>query len=230
MKNKAFILIAAIIATYPFFGSPTTKNDTVKLENLSATVTKQATTLLHNNGIEVANLPRKTAAELKTKLNLITAQLTNHLRMQHKDEIALDLVCKDLEIALSDFIENALTVVSQKVLPQAVDQFITKLAQEKPVNLAKLPQKMKDEFEQRKDNVLSLLIKDMKEDNRDYVYVSNLESTCHKKFDLFLERAKYVLISLWGQGAMATLDSLKFVTNTQPFPQQTQQKKIGGSI
>lgn len=227
MKCTAFILTVIFMATYPAFVSPATKNDIVKLESLKETITNEAAKLLHNNGIEVANLPRKTNAELQRLINNLTSQLTNHIHMQHKNEIALDVVCTDLATTLANFIPSALTVVSKKVLPQAVDAFITKLVQEKPVKIEKLPPKLQTEFNQRKKETLALLISDMNADERDYVYVSDLEAVCHKKFDLFLERAKYILISQWGQGAMSALDSLKFVTNTQPFPLQNQ-KNIGG--
>ncbi len=110
------------------------------------------------------------------------------------------------------------TAISQAILPQTLDAFIAKLAEDKPVKLEKLPEKMKTELNKRKELVLTSLIKTMETDNRDFVEVSELETLTHKKFDLFLERAKYVVISQWSQNAIASLDSLKFVTNTRPFP------------
>jgi predicted Fe-Mo cluster-binding NifX family protein len=225
MKLSLFIFTITIITTCSLYSSPAVKRTLIKLDDLTTTITQEATNILQAHGIEVKNLPRKTTASLHVKLNFVTDQLTHHLYIQHKNEIALEVIHKDLEAALTDFIATALTVVSKKVLPQTVTAFITKLVEEKPVNITKLPEKMKQEFEQRKAFILTTLINNMNADDCDYVYVSDLERLCHVKLDLFLERAKYVLISQWGQGAMTALDSLKFVTNTQPFPVQPQQKE-----
>lgn len=224
MKFTYVILAAIIIGECPMVMYPQAKTATnrtiVKIDDIKSVVTQEATSILHERGIEVKNLPQKIALALQGKINYISNQLTNHLRLQKKNEISLTIIRKDLEAVLVDFTENALTVVSKKVLPQAVTAFIEKLVQEKPVNVTKLPENMKDEFNRRKASILQTLINNMKAGTRDYVYVSELESLCHKKLDLFLERAKYVLISQWGQGAMTALDSLKFVTNTQQFPIQ----------
>ncbi len=181
-------------------------------------VAQEASDILSQYGIDVKKLPRNVATELKGKIDLVTNQLTNHLRMQKKNAIELNVIHHDIEATLESITKIALTVISQKALPQALNEFIAKLAKEKPVAIEKLPEKLKVELDERKELVLTTLINTMKSGARDYVYVSELETLCHKKFDLFLERAKYILVSLWGQNAIASLNSLKFVTNTQPFP------------
>jgi hypothetical protein len=206
------IFIITTLNSYP--------NAPIKLEDLRKTVAQEAALILNKQDINVKNLPQKFSVELQKKIANVTTQLINHLNVQRKKDVSLDVIHKDLEAALNTFTQTALTVISKKNISQAIDTCVTQLAQEKNITFDKLPPKMKTECEKRKGCIVSTLIEKMKTDNRDYVYVCDLENLCHEKFDLFLERAKYVLISQWGQAAMSALDSLKYATNTQPFPLQ----------
>ena len=214
----AYVFFANIICIITTLNSYS--NAPIKLEDLRKTIAQEAALILNKQDITVKKLPQKFSCELQKKIANVTTQLINHLNVQRKKDVSLDVIRKDLEAALNSFIQTSLTVISKKNIPQTVDACITQLAQEKKINFEKLPPKMKTECEKRKGCIVSTLIEKMKTDSRDYVYVCDLENLCHEKFDLFLERAKYVLMSQWGQAAMSALDSLKYATNTQPFPQQ----------
>ncbi len=218
------VIITAILtsgwltATPPATKKSVDKRIIVQISDLKTAIAQEASSLLIANGLDPKSLPNKLAADVAKKIDAVTAQLTNNLRMQQKSTTSLAIIQKDLAAALDNLITKARGVVSKKMLTKTVDAFIATLVEEKPVNLEKLPEKMKTEFEQRRKIILSNLADIMRKANRDYVYVSELEQVCHQKLDVFLERAKYVLFSQWGQAPMAALDSLRFVTNTQAYP------------
>lgn len=217
-----FILTIPLLCGWTHLGTTTTKSapatNIVKITDLKNAITQEAYRILQAHGLDIKNLPHHLAKNIARKISDVTTQLSNNLTMQHKTEISLAIVQKDTGVAINPLINDAIAVVSRKILTQTVDNFITNLIEEKSITIAKLPTNMATELGQRREAILTKLTQTMANDGRDYVYVSELERECHTKLDLFLERAKYVLISIQSQNVIAALDSLRLVTGTQPFP------------
>lgn len=223
MKFLHTCLFLSLIITFPCKPKAPvqlrqTSCDMVALKDVPNKITSITSTLLTTEELDTTTLSPKQTIILQEKINTLIQNITERIIRQKKNGIPFSTLNDYVKFQLTPFIKDTLATIPATKLEQALETHAEKVLKANKIKLTKLPEKIQNEFKAKQEQVLSELQLLMNNNNRDYVTLQELESKFNEILGAFIEHASYVMLSVGLQNIMQQINTLKVITNTQPYP------------
>ena len=147
--------------------------------------------VLADRGTKLEALPVCIQHEISEIHEWIMTSLRYAMRKDQKQTIAQTTIHKIIHESFERIFCNATTYVSKNNVQPTVEEHIEQLFKTSSVSLSNVDQRLQNEFTERKNKLLAKLATTMKNEDRDYLTMKEIDTAIHTSFDTFIKRMCY---------------------------------------